>query len=323
MSKELYLNYKYIWQQCDNTMDSLFAYIQQYPSIVMDSYGNITVKNTLANKPLPVFCCHLDTVHGSEPSPTLIKDDVLISFNGHGIGGDDKCGIIACLELLQKVECKCIFFRDEEKGCLGSKEYDTKTLKNDLFCIEIDRRNACDLIVKSGGASMCSKEFLDRVKEALPHCKEADGLFTDVSRLGDAEINMLNISSGYYQPHTDKEYVVLSELQANIDGLAMLANNLVKKPLKTTVFKRKGEYKYVYTEKAQRVGCQQPKQHTFWEDDRNDADYNALEHGYYGGRGSDDYPVSYDNSGNAAEQQELKEYFESIGIKTEEETNVK
>lgn len=307
MSKELYSKYRYIWAQCHNTMDSLFSYIQQYPSIEMDSYGNITVKNTAADKPLPVFCCHLDTVHRSEPYPTLIKDDVLISFNGHGIGGDDKCGIIACLELLKRVECKCIFFRDEEVGCLGSHEYDIDTLKKDLFCIEIDRKNATDLIIKAGGADMCSKEFINRVKQALPHCKVADGLFTDVSGLGEAEINMLNISSGYYQPHTDKEYVVLSELQANIDGLAVLAQDIVNNPMETNKFKRKGGY-YGNATKTKGLGNWKSTTLPGFEESAGAEDYESLEYG----RGN-----SYSTGRATDEEAALQAYYDDIGYKPE------
>lgn len=306
MSKELYSEYKYIWAQCHNTMDSLFTYIQCYPSIAMDSYGNIIVKNTTEDKPLPVFCCHLDTVHKDDPYPTLIKDDILISFNGHGIGGDDKCGIVACLELLKRVECKCIFFRDEEVGCLGSSEFDTETLKKDLFCIEIDRRNANDLIIKSGGADMCSEEFLKRVKHALPHCKVADGAFTDISRLGDANINMLNISSGYYQPHSDKEYVVLSELQVNIDGLAVLAEDIVKNPMNTTEFERKGGYYYGNSTRAKGLGNWKNATTVLPGFESAGADdYEQLQHGYHYGPSR--------RKQEEEDEKEMQDYFDSIG----------
>lgn len=245
-AKHLYSKYKYIWAQCHNTMDSLFTFIQQYPYIQMDKYGNVTVRNTNEVDNTPAFCCHLDTVHHDFPYPELLGGDVLTSFNGHGIGGDDKCGIVACLELLQRVPCKAIFFRDEEKGCLGSREYNTEQLKNNLFCIEIDRRNATDLITKTGGIDMCSKEFVTRIKAIMPWCKEADGLFTDVSRLGKAGINMLNISSGYYNPHSAKEYVVLSELSRNIDGLEEFAKDIIKNPLNEKEYTR-NEYTTTYT----------------------------------------------------------------------------
>ena len=323
MSAEtLYSKYKYIWAQQHNTMDSLFAYIQQHPVIKMDSYGNITVKNIKDDTPLPVFCCHLDTVHGDVPEPELLGVDVLTSFNGHGIGGDDKCGIVACLELLDRVPCKAIFFRDEEKGCLGSKEFDVEEIKNDLFCIEIDRRNACDLIIKTGGTKMCSDEFVRRIKESLPHCKPANGLYTDVSRLGEAEINMLNISSGYYNPHSEKEYVVLSELKRNIDGLADFAQSIIKKPLEKREYKRDETTGY-YSTGNWWTNKRKHQDDLYGSESAGEDDYYACQYGTGLNNSSRDDESSatlpFDDSGNKrgskTNEQEAIEYLYKKGNK--------
>lgn len=246
MSSCLYSDYKSIWAQRNNTLDSLYYYIQFY-HIEMDKYGNITVTNT-DKKDVPAFCCHLDTVHKTSPNPELIKDDILISFTG-GIGGDDKCGIVACLEMLKTLPCKCVFFRDEEVGCKGSHEYDTESLKDNLFLIEIDRKSGTDLIFNSGGTVLCDSQFKEEVKAYFPHGEEAQGLMTDVNVLGDAEINMMNLSAGYYNPHTDHEYVVLSELQRNIDCLKAFAGNYFAK----RKFKREVNRYYGYTSQNQGV----------------------------------------------------------------------
>ena len=225
-SSRLYSDYSYIWSQRNNNLDSIFWFIQNY-NIIMDDYGNITVTNT-ERKDVPAFCCHLDTVHTRDPKPQLIKEDVLLSFAG-GIGGDDKCGIVACLEMLKAMPCKAIFFRDEEHGCLGSRKYDTQSLKDNLFLIEIDRKTGTDLIFNSGGVELCDAEFKKEVKAFFPHGEEANGLMTDVNVLGDAEINMMNLSAGYYSPHSDQEYVILSELQRNIDCLKAFAGSYIQK----------------------------------------------------------------------------------------------
>jgi putative aminopeptidase FrvX len=45
--------------------------------------------------------------------------------NPTGIGGDDKCGVYACLELLKELpNLKAAFFVSEETGCHGSKKAD-------------------------------------------------------------------------------------------------------------------------------------------------------------------------------------------------------
>lgn len=73
-------------------------------------------------------------------------------------------------------------------------------MKNDLFLIEIDRKGDKDLIFNSGGIQLCDKQFEKEVKEAFPHGKKAQGILTDVNVLGDAQINMMNLSAGYYMP---------------------------------------------------------------------------------------------------------------------------
>lgn len=282
-AEQLYSKYKYIWAQQHNTMDSLFSYIQGAPYIQMDGYGNITVTNTEENIPLPVFCCHLDTVHEDAPEPELLGNDVLTSFNGHGVGGDDKCGIVACIELLEKVPCKCIFFRDEETGCRGAKEYDAKSLANELFCIEIDRRNGSDLITSAYGTKMCSDEFIARIKESLPHCKEAVGAYTDISKLGDANLNMLNISAGYYNPHSSNEYVILSELKRNIDGLAVFAQSIMDKPLTQKEYKRDettGTYQNNYWWKGKTYHNAQSEPDLYGT--AGEDDYEKLQYGSWG-----------------------------------------
>lgn len=280
----LYSKYKYIWEQLDNTMDSLFSYIQHYPVIEMDSYGNITVCNT-KQKNLPVFCCHLDTIHTKEPNLELVHGQILVSFDGGGVGGDDKCGIIACLEMLESdIPCKCIFFRDEERGCAGSNKFNAKSLKDDLFCIEIDRRGANDLVFSACRGEMCNEEFKARVKRAFPHGVEARGSLTDVCVLGDAGINMMYISGGYYRPHTDKEYVVLPELELNIECLKKLAKDILENPLKDKTYKRSVmSYGYsYYSKQGGNKNEKASKQESLFPGTAGEDDYRACQYGVIG-----------------------------------------
>lgn len=227
-SSKLFKKYIKLWSVMDNSLDTLYSYIKDY-NISVDNYCNITVTNT-DDKDIPVFCCHLDTVHDAAPSPVLVKNDILFSCNSTGIGGDDKCGIVACIELLKRLPCKVIFFRDEEVGCKGAKQYNQDSLKDNRFMIEIDRKGNSDLIYKYSGTEMCSEDFIadvDKIAEQYEY-KPANGLYTDVSHLDGAGISRMNISAGYYMPHTEKEYVVLSELQKTIDLCYDIGKQLVK-----------------------------------------------------------------------------------------------
>lgn len=260
----LYTKYKDIWDGVDNNLETIYHYIKNH-KWSMDSYGNITVTSS-SKKEVPAFCCHLDTVHKEAPAITCIDNNVLVSFNGNGVGGDDKCGIVACLELLHKVPCKVIFFRDEESGCRGSSAYNTSSLKDNLYLIEIDRKGAKDLIFKSGTHQLCSDQFKTAIKAVFKDYKAAQGICTDVNVLGDANINMMNVSSGYYNPHTGKEYVVLSDLEKTIKNLAKFAR----------LYKYKEEYIRPATCLLPTSTAKYQNRELFWweEEDKKETDWD-------------------------------------------------
>ena len=82
----------------------------------------------------PCVISHTDTVHNIDT--INIREEMLINTQGEeklsykayndegnptGIGGDDKCGVFACLTLLQELpNVKAAFFVSEETGCHGS-----------------------------------------------------------------------------------------------------------------------------------------------------------------------------------------------------------
>ena len=218
--ERLYSDYLQIWRAKNNSMDTIFNHVKDF-DVDIDFSFNITVKNTKDEK-VPAFCCHLDTVHKSSPTPICVNG-VIFDGSGNGIGGDDKCGIIACLELLKSVPCKCIFFTEEEKGGIGARCYDQKNLKDCKYLIEIDRKGDKDLIFTSGGTKLCSKEFQTEIKNHFVDFKEALGTFTDVNVLDETNLNMMNISCGYYLPHTSSTYVKLEDLQNVITLLKSFA----------------------------------------------------------------------------------------------------
>ena len=84
----------------------------------------------------PCVIAHTDTVH--ELDTILIREEQLYNAQGQikdslkaynerglptGIGGDDKCGVFACLTLLKELPyLKASFFVSEETGCHGSRK---------------------------------------------------------------------------------------------------------------------------------------------------------------------------------------------------------
>lgn len=187
---------------------------------VQDKKGNLYVTKGDAST-YPCICAHLDQVQDahSKDFKVIKQDDIIFAYSAkskaqQGLGADDKNGIWIALELLGELDVlKCAFFVGEEIGCVGSSEADMEFFKDVRYCIQPDRRNGDDLITNISG-SICSEDFLAAIDYAKFGYKETTGLMTDVEELCEQGIGVscINISCGYYNPHTDHECTSWSEL---------------------------------------------------------------------------------------------------------------
>lgn len=176
----------------------------------------------------PCIVAHTDTVHDLVKNFKIFRsDDVLFSIDGNtlervGIGGDDKVGIFVALEVLRNVDvCKAAFFRDEEVGCKGSGDADMAWFDNVEFALQCDRKGSNDFVDTISGTTMYDKSFSNAISTILDKYgrQEVDGGLTDVCQLVDNGLKVCaaNMSCGYYDPHTDNEYVVISEVMNTLD----------------------------------------------------------------------------------------------------------
>ena len=196
-------------------------------SYTIDNYGNILVDKGSGIR--PCFCAHLDTVHmyhngfnvSVEKAKTnnrvylYAKDDADARV---GIGGDDKCGIVVCLELLAVVDnIKVVFFSQEESGGTGSGNVDKEFFSDCAFLGGIDRWNGKDFVDDYCGDTTISKAFRKAITPVLDKFgfSSNSGMFTDafnvMSRVK-IGISCFNISCGYYCHHSAQEYVDTNEL---------------------------------------------------------------------------------------------------------------
>ncbi len=166
----------------------------------------------------PCVVAHMDSVHPIVKNKTILEiGDNLIAYNFHkmkqtGIAGDDIVGVfiaLQCLEMFDNI--KIVFFRDEESGCEGSMNTHDEFFDDVSFILQCDRQKYGDFITDIGNTQLSSKEFQDDV---FPIIKKygysfTDGMMTDVMQLKENHIlpSMANISCGYYNPHTNEEYV--------------------------------------------------------------------------------------------------------------------
>lgn len=190
-------------------------------TVTTDAAGNLLVTKGQATE-YPCIVAHLDQVqkNHSKDFRAIETKDIIMGFSlknkrQEGLGADDKNGIWIALKCLQKYEAlKCAFFVGEETGCIGSEAVDLKFFEDCRFVLQCDRKNGNDLITSIWG-EMCSNEFLNDIQPELFGYHETSGLMTDVATLKERGLSVcaLNMSCGYYEPHTDHEFTVKSELQ--------------------------------------------------------------------------------------------------------------
>ena len=168
-----------------------------------------------------MLCAHLDTVHKELPK-TIVYEKGKIS-SPQGIGGDDRCGIYMILELLKThPDIHVCFFEEEEHGGIGSTKFTATETCNSLigklnYVIELDRANSRDAVYYSQDnydfEKFIEKEFFEI----------AYGSFTDICHICPTlECAGVNLSCGYYNQHTVKEYVCLKEMETVVEEVRKL-----------------------------------------------------------------------------------------------------
>lgn len=160
-----------------------------------------------------MLVAHLDTVHNEPPSIICYSKDDKYMMSPQGIGGDDRCGVYIILSLLEKLPFLpyVVFTMDEEIGGVGAKAFAAYAGKNGIpdlkYIVEYDRKGSKDCVFYSCD----NQDFVDFV-EKFGFVKSY-GTFSDISiiapQLGVAAVNL---SSGYYNPHTPHEYVSMDDM---------------------------------------------------------------------------------------------------------------
>lgn len=175
-----------------------------------DEHGNIFIGFNENSAGLPILVAHTDNVLGADKEPVFDLSCRYLKGVKNGIGFDDKAGIMAIISLWQyfkEQKFRIIFPADEEVGGVGSERMDDEWFCDAKWILELDRKGDKDFIQVSGGTRLCSDEFAQKFVDM--GFKKAEGVFTDVNEFKPRAdwINMANISIGYYNPHTDNEYL--------------------------------------------------------------------------------------------------------------------
>jgi hypothetical protein len=191
----------------------------------------------------PMFIAHTDTVHDIQKE-IVVKDEFLskpttfgksfgnqtyASYKAYttgglptGIGGDDKCGIFLCLELLMELpKVKIGLFVSEETGCHGSQQCDEEFLKDVGYAIQFDAPGNHLITEVCSGVRLFDRdgEFINKIIPVFTKYMKTDPMlqshpYTDVSQIKrKGDFSCINLSCGYYNMHSVQEFVVLEDVE--------------------------------------------------------------------------------------------------------------
>ncbi len=187
-----------------------------------DRQGNLYAVKGRA-KTYPCVVAHVDEVHRHRTGTYgahVVADAMVIGYDHRhkcmtGIGADDKNGIWICLKCLEDFKVmKCAFFVQEENGCIGSRGADMAFFSDCRFVLQCDRWGNSDFITRIHGTELCTCDFIGCAAAPKYGYQPAEGATTDVyvlKRRG-LPVSCANISCGYYEPHTNREYTILEDL---------------------------------------------------------------------------------------------------------------
>lgn len=197
-------------------------------SVNIDEYGNILAEKKIGTGKgaTVLLSAHMDTVSNVYPDRELLDDgDIIISSKG-ALGADDRAGIAIILAVLRNLDqisfdgvIKIAFSREEEIGCVGAKMIDLEWYSNVDLAIVVDRRGNNNIVVGCMDA-FCS----DAVGTFVEECAKMsdmdwnaiEGGISDATVFSKNGINSINLSAGYYNEHTEREYVCIDDMKRTV-----------------------------------------------------------------------------------------------------------
>lgn len=211
-------------------------YLQDWnKKLQKDEVGNLY----LINPSTPLVCAHMDTVRDADDAKkvdTIMyktatfewdeKKFTIIEWDDMILGADDRAWVAIAMELYEKYwdQVSLLFTIGEESGGVGSSHFCSQheeMVEQCTYGIIPDRKGDSDLI--------CSKNDYgteDFEKEILKHLwlfgfESVRWVWSDADKISRV-INCFNISVGYYNQHTCKEYLIPDEMEHTLKALCYL-----------------------------------------------------------------------------------------------------
>ena len=173
-----------------------------------------------------LLVAHVDTVHHDNVSVICKSDDGNILMSPQGIGGDDRCGVYGIIKAYENAKVKpwLLFTCDEEIGGVGARQFaNDLPMKDKLekvnIIVELDRKGKNDAVYYD-----CDCPELEKYIESKGY-KTKWGTYSDICDVAPAlGVAAVNLSCGYYNAHTQYEYIKVGQLEKTIEKVIEIVN---------------------------------------------------------------------------------------------------
>lgn len=142
----------------------------------------------------------------------LTEKDGILSVEGGGIlGADDGAGVYIMAKMIEaNIPGVYLFTMDEEIGSKkGINLLDTRGAE---YAIAFDRRGQTDLCIAQMGEKLASYHFGEQIAKAFGF-EMCRGIYTDNFNLKGKVTEIVNLSVGYMDEHTERESLDLVYLE--------------------------------------------------------------------------------------------------------------
>lgn len=196
--------------------------LQYLPELDKDQHGNYYKIIGDNQAPSVMFSSHLDTADRRQVPTSLFSkeedgEEIIYTDGTSILGADDKAGVTVMLYMMaHNIPGLYYFFIGEERGGIGSNkvsaDFDSiDYLKNVKKCISFDRRKTESVITQQLGRVCCSDQFGTALckeynKSGLNLSLDPTGIYTDSASFIDEIPECTNVSVGYNNEHTGREY---------------------------------------------------------------------------------------------------------------------
>lgn len=212
----------------------------------VDEAGNILAEKQFGRGPTLMLSAHMDMYEDIDEDSRILKEEGVWRRDRGILGADDRAGVAMILSVLSELDrrafrgtIKVALTVEEEIGQKGAEEIDRTFFETVDFAISLDRKNGSDIVIESHGMRYGSREFgelLESVSVNMGHWREpfraVEGGRSDLRVWSASGIESANLSIGYYEEHTEAEYLNLLEWHRTLGYLkACLERLSSRRPL--------------------------------------------------------------------------------------------